>query len=142
MKTCKLVLASAISVLAVNAPVYANTCMIAPIAPDAVQPIVQDQFNDTYSLIHPAIKSQPGVLDDAPLSPLNRITPDEGVQEIYRGPVEFIGTIDELPKKLKFKDRHPRIYWTYRKGRLICIMVMPFVSVTSQVCQIIVPFLL
>lgn len=48
----------------------------------------------------------------------------------------------EVKIRLKFKDRHPKLYRTYRKGRHACIMFLPFLSVTAQVAQIITPFVL
>ncbi|MBX9877678.1 MAG: hypothetical protein K2Y22_04400 [Candidatus Obscuribacterales bacterium] len=147
--TVRKVFISVTSLFALALPVQANTSMVAPLSiGQAVQPIVQDRLNDTYSLIHPKLQLQPGVIDSDPLPPLKKLAPGADIQEIYRGPVEFMGTVDLLPGKEtvkfkgKFKDRHPVVYKVFRKGRYVCIMFIPYLSATSMVAQIVIPFLL
>lgn len=47
-----------------------------------------------------------------------------------------------IVKPKPFKERHPRMYRVYRAGRLVCVVVKPFLDVTAATAQIVTPFLL
>lgn len=72
---------------------------------------------------------------------------------VYRpvpGTVEMVPTTvvlkPEIPdtkqRKLKFKEKHPRIYVVYRKSRTVAIALGPVVGLAANVANIVTPILL
>jgi len=44
-------------------------------------------------------------------------------------------------KPVRFKDRHPLLYKSYRKVRHYCICVKPIIDCAGSVCQVVLVFL-
>lgn len=90
------------------------------------------------------VYSSPLTIED---KPLQVVEPDTVALSVHPLMINPSPAVNEAPVnvervKPRFKVRHPRIYWTYRKGRHICIMVLPFLNVTAQCAQIITPFVI
>lgn len=60
---------------------------------------------------------------------------------VFADPLLFPGLEPHKEVKLRFKDKHPKLYKVYRVGRHICICAQPFLNAAGSAAQIVLVFL-